>query len=938
MSAKNAVLWLCFAATFTTALASSNTAAAATPTLFGRPGGIQDRDVPLQLHELAVDVVTVGELAQVTIDAKFGYADEGFSEGTFEMQLPAGAVVTGYALDIDGEMIDGVLVPRAKARVAFEERVRARIDPGLAEVSRGNVFSTRVFPVDRDGRRIRLSFVAPFDAARTFTLPLSSAAPVAAARIRVRAETADTAPRIELPAGFDGAARAVGNGIELESTRHDVVLASSLVIAAAAPLDTLIVSPGADGKRYFQLRAELPPAATSPRAAARVRVYWDVSRSRLHQDLATEVRVLEALLVALQTETVDLAAFNSSGVVTTVGANPDQLARAIDNLAYRGASSFAVLDAARLPRADRCLLFSDGVVTVDRRIALRGNCRTDAIVSAPDADLGYLGRITAATGGRAWSIVRSRADDVVDEIARAAPQPVAARDQSGTELELAQLEGGLLVGRAPAAGPLIVTYADARGLYREERYRAAASTAQFEGPQVTWAAARVAELESMDGLGDEGEALARRHSIATPKLSFLVLDTPEDYVDEGIEPPATYPAELRVEYEELKAEYDGDAAASRQEHLDAVVSQWRELKTWWNGGPEPETDSVYREPPGAPAGDFGGFVGCGAEEIVVTAMRRVPPANHPGSISIEIVPWSADRPYIELLEQAPIDRIDEVLRREEAEHGELPAFYIDVAQWFETKGQRTRALETLLSALDLAAADEATWKSVADLLLEWGESERAITLYTKLRAENRNRPQPLRWLAMALARDGDTIATARAVELLLEVVLTPWDESDDGIAMISLLDANALLRRLTPPERAALRVDPRLVDHLSFDLRVTLEWNTMATDMDLWITEPTDEDVYYGNNASGIGGRLSNDMTYGYGPEEYLLRRAPAGTYEIAVDSYAADRLDPNGATVIAARLIRDFGRRTQQEESLQIEIAPDDEYEHVVGRFVVER
>ncbi|HRI18982.1 MAG TPA: VIT domain-containing protein, partial [Burkholderiaceae bacterium] len=81
--------------------------------------------------------------------------------------LPAGAVVTGYALDIDGTLVDGVLVEPLKARRAYEDQVREGIDPGLAEVSRANRFTTQVYPFrDRSARTIRVKFSAPMDTKR----------------------------------------------------------------------------------------------------------------------------------------------------------------------------------------------------------------------------------------------------------------------------------------------------------------------------------------------------------------------------------------------------------------------------------------------------------------------------------------------------------------------------------------------------------------------------------------------------------------------------------------------------------------------------------------------------------------------------------------------------------------------------------------------------
>jgi hypothetical protein len=76
-------------------------------------------------------------------------------------------------------MIEGVLADLPKAREVYEDKVRAGIDPGIATVSRGNVFTTRVFPVRPEtGRKIRLTYVSPIHPDKGWTLPLSSHATV----------------------------------------------------------------------------------------------------------------------------------------------------------------------------------------------------------------------------------------------------------------------------------------------------------------------------------------------------------------------------------------------------------------------------------------------------------------------------------------------------------------------------------------------------------------------------------------------------------------------------------------------------------------------------------------------------------------------------------------------------------------------------------------
>ena len=58
-------------------------------------------------------------------------------------------------------------------------------------------------------------------------------------------------------------------------------------------------------------------------------------------------------------------------------------------------------------------------------------------------------------------------------------------------------------------------------------------------------------------------------------------------------------------------------------------------------------------------------------------------------------------------------------------------------------------------------------------------------------------------------------------------------------------------------------LDPRLIALLDTDVRVVVDWNSDASDLDLWVDEPTGERSIYNNPLTAIGGHLSNDMTQG---------------------------------------------------------------------------
>jgi len=311
-------------------------------------------------------------------------------------------------------------------------------------------------------------------------------------------------------------------------------------------------------------------------------------------------------------------------------------------------------------------------------------------------------------------------------------------------------------------------------------------------------------------------------------------------------------------------------------------------------------------------------------------------------IGVQMEEWNPDRPYLKALDAAAPAEIERVLAREERRNAAIPAFYFDVAEWLYRRKRGADAVEMLLSALELPVANEETVSMVADRLLRYGKIERALWLYERACQESDYLPQPRRTLALALAKRAAVnpqrarADLTRAVELLNEVVTTPWEDDYDGIELIALMDANMLLPRLEKLGVTRVPLDERLRALLDVDIRVIIEWNTDASDMDLWVDEPGGERAIYSHPRTAIGGRLSNDMTRGFGPEEYLLHRAVPGDYRISANVYAADSINPNGTTVVTAHLIRNYGRTNQAEEVMELDLKPGDEGLKVVGNFKV--
>ena len=101
------------------------------------------------------------------------------------------------------------------------------------------------------------------------------------------------------------------------------------------------------------------------------------------------------------------------------------------------------------------------------------------------------------------------------------------------------------------------------------------------------------------------------------------------------------------------------------------------------------------------------------------------------------------------------------------------------------------------------------------------------------------------------------------------------------------------------------------------DVRIILTWDADATDIDLWVIEPSGERAFYGHRRTTIGGNFSRDFTRGYGPEEYCLRKAMNGVYRIKVNYFGSAAARLLGAVTLQVDVFTNFGRPNEQHRSI---------------------
>lgn len=95
-------------------------------------------------------------------------------EGTFRLALPGARSLVRFAMRLGFEWKEAQAVPLSRARSAFESIVHQRRDPALIELSLGNEWSVRIFPLaPREKREVIVSYAEDL-VGSAYTLPLST--------------------------------------------------------------------------------------------------------------------------------------------------------------------------------------------------------------------------------------------------------------------------------------------------------------------------------------------------------------------------------------------------------------------------------------------------------------------------------------------------------------------------------------------------------------------------------------------------------------------------------------------------------------------------------------------------------------------------------------------------------------------------------------------
>ncbi len=275
----------------------------------------------------------------------------------------------------------------------------------------------------------------------------------------------------------------------------------------------------------------------------------------------------------------------------------------------------------------------------------------------------------------------------------------------------------------------------------------------------------------------------------------------------------------------------------------------------------------------------------------------------PGA-TLAVAPWNPKVPYLKSLRSVPLEQAYERYLNLKVKYAAQPSFYIDVCDFFIQKKEPKLAVRVLSNLAEMQLKDAALLRVLAQKLIQLKSYKMAIGILKSVIELRPEEPQSYRDYGLALAQMGKY---NEAVRQLYKVVQKPYDGRFEGIHLIALNEINHLIAQ-HPKEIDTKGIPAYFLVQLPMDIRIVLNWDADNTDVDLWVTEPNQEKCMYSYKLTSNGGRISNDFTQGYGPEEYLIRNAPKGTYQIQAHYFGNHRPTLSGKAILTVQFYQYYG------------------------------
>lgn len=907
--------------------------------------------IPLKTKHLHIQTAIHGSYAETTLEIEFQNDNNRILEGEFYFPLSEKQLISAFRLEVNGEMREGVVVDKDLGRMAFESTVRKKVDPGLLEWSKGNTFKARVYPIPANGtKKVMISYVEELvtnGGTNAYFLPLNYTGIIDEFTYEIAID--NQGQQIE---DKQNAYRPVGDRlVAISNVKKKKLNGSGIqIVQRGLNASQSVLATSADGEYILQTSIQPELEKKSKPAVKSISILLDVSASSGKRDFEKEKSLIYAYLSACKKTDVQLIAFSNEVHYTSrrtlLGKSDlNALLDEMESQKIDGGTQLGAISSDQIS-GDEVLLLSDCLSNLGKEAFPKlDKKRVYVITSAPEFDSRSAKR-TVQNGGEFINLDELGLDEGLEKL-------------KYEQMHFLGIAGdkGITTGVGSSLGSGFISYSKFKTLPEEFTFlfgtggkvkkRLKLKSASLQKAESSQTLAKFWSDDYLKELDQELVKnkpkmlrLAKENKLISPYTSLIVLDDLEDYVQYRIVPPAKL---RKAYYRRLAEQPKAESAASRAEteaHRKSVLARFEELIKWWETDftPVPVKAEKKKE-----SDELRATVGFVEPAVAEDRIQIVADAVASGSTSysysvsanwtggsyaanaeavfkpegevregkIELANWDPKTPYLDKLKASRPSEVYTTYLALKKEYQNQPSFYVDVSDYFLKIGKKKEAIRVLSNIAELEMENPQMLRILAHRYEQIEAFDLAVSVFEEIKKMRPEEPQSYRDLALVYELNKQYY---KALKELKYVISHHWDERFHDIENICLVELNHLVAK---HQLRTGKLNKKLIRQLPVDVRVVIDWDSDNCDIDLWVTDPSGEKCFYSNQLTKAGGRISGDCTSGYGPEEFMIKKALKGRYKVQANYFGSSAQTLSGLTTIQVKLITNYGRANEKTQSI---------------------
>lgn len=893
-------------------------------------------DVPLSVKELAIHAVFLNDRCLTTYHISYETTANATSSGTFRFYLQTGQKPRRFAVKLASGWRDAEIVKRTTNEIdvvaspffnennlkqyLFEEEVFQ-----ISSTSRQEIIFTYEEKLDSDSKHY------------FYQLPISIQHPLDSFSIRL--DGLLTKPIIESPA-YQRMVFQENQGLfntlftaNKFSGNQDLRLSIPRKSLIETHVGRGIISPD----YFFYSTLAIQDSLKRPKPKS-VCLIWDQSHSAGQKDVENELSLLtkyfeslgdfELRLITFTTQVEKDRTFN---IKAGDWLEPKGIIR---NLAYDGATNFGCLNLPNIHN-DICIISTDGAATIGQKNLPLGKMPIIAIISNPQDKLVNPKHWALQTNGNVIILPKESLTESLQKLYNFPIQFLGSNyDTSAAKLVYpteAQLIGSTFSFSGKLKGKR--AFIDLKfkiGTKEITRSIDIQKHTHLHGHRIedAWASAEIQHLLNRSKSRPNSLyrkfiiGLSRIYKIPTSQTRFSLLESVDDYKNEGLPIPQDLQLASRLQ---LNEESEHDPVKKKYGILlDSIALEYH---TWYHRKfyadyQLGELNSIHLQDiyqTYSSLKEQALFQNEELDEITIIAEAHQKPKEK-ALTTLSFLPWDVDRKDIQRIKQANKGKSYAIYLKLKKKYLWMPGFYAEAAEVFWQKGMKGEALRVLSNLLEIEQNNTSWVKYISHTLLRMNMPEYAFPLFQRNFKARPNDPQSYRDLASCHAALGHH---QQAVNLLAEALRRDWGKSYVGLKAILISELNHIIST-SSQQLSIADIPDEIQESKPLDLRILVEWIGDHFPLDVWVIDPTHEKAYYGNKLTKTGGLFSDNKDNDYGIEQYLIKEAIEGKYDIKFDYTLPNTsfLFPPSATV---SIFKNYGTNQERKTLHHIQLPSEE-------------